>query len=45
MQKLSLFLHIETVRKSLLIVYIPKKNVYKNFAGLIAILDWQLLYT
>ena len=31
MQNLSLFLHVETVRKSLFIVYILKKNVYKNF--------------
>ena len=31
MQKLLLTLHIETVSKSLFIVYIPKKNVYKSF--------------
>ena len=31
MQKLSLFVHIETVSKSLFIVYKLKKNVYKKF--------------
>ena len=41
MQKLSLCLHIETVRKSLFTAYIPKKNVYKNFYCVYAV-RWKM---